>query len=140
MAAPVQAKFIGIAIYDPKVMLPICKNEIAQGRAGVCTGYVIAISEGMRAYSAWVPHDSLCIPSGTEYEDMVQVVVSWTELSLRRNPEGARILGSSPKQHSAPLGAANSETLPRVSERVAKFRGALVVVFVDRVGGISLSF
>jgi hypothetical protein len=38
----------------------------------------------------WVPHDSLCIPSGTEYEDMVQVVVSWTELSLRRNPEGAR--------------------------------------------------
>lgn len=34
MAAPVQAKFIGIAIYDPKVMLPICKNEIAQGRAG----------------------------------------------------------------------------------------------------------
>jgi hypothetical protein len=46
MAAPVQAKFIGIAIYDPKVMLPICKNEIAQGRAGVCTGYVIAISEG----------------------------------------------------------------------------------------------
>jgi hypothetical protein len=90
MAAPVQAKFIGIAIYDPKVMLPICKNEIAQGRAGVCTGYVIAISEGMRAYSAWVPHDSLCIPSGTEYEDMVQVVVSWTELSLRRNPEGAR--------------------------------------------------
>ncbi len=90
MAAPVQAKFIGIAIYDPKVMLPICKNEIAQGRAGVCTGYVIAISEGMRAYSVWVPHDSLCIPSGTEYEDMVQVVVSWTELSLRRNPEGAR--------------------------------------------------
>jgi hypothetical protein len=65
MAAPVQAKFIGIAIYDPKVMLPICKNEIAQGRAGVCTGYVIAISEGMTAYSDWVPHDSLCIPSGT---------------------------------------------------------------------------
>jgi hypothetical protein len=90
MAAPVQAKFIGIAIYDPKVMLPICKNEIAQGRAGVCTGYVIAISEGMKAYSAWVPHDGLCIPSGIEYEDMVQVVVSWTELSLRRNPEGAR--------------------------------------------------
>ena len=29
----------------------------------------------------------LCIPSGTEYEDMVQVVVSWTELSSR---EGAR--------------------------------------------------
>ena len=25
-----------------------------------------------------------------EYEDMVQVVVSWTELSLRRNPEVAR--------------------------------------------------
>jgi hypothetical protein len=40
MAAPVQAKFIGIAIYDPKVMLPICKTEIAQGHAGVCTGYV----------------------------------------------------------------------------------------------------
>jgi hypothetical protein len=38
MAAPVQAKFIGIAIYDPIVMLPICKNEIAEGRAGVCTG------------------------------------------------------------------------------------------------------
>ena len=35
MAAPVQAKFIGIAIYDPKVMLPICKNEIAQGRAAM---------------------------------------------------------------------------------------------------------
>jgi integrase len=31
------------------------KNEIAQGHAGICTGYVIAISEGMRAYSAWVP-------------------------------------------------------------------------------------
>ena len=90
MAAPVQARFIGIAIYDPTVMLPICKNEIAQGRAGVCTGYLIAISEEMRAYSAWVPRDSLCIPSGTEYEDMIQVVVSWIELSLRRTPEGAR--------------------------------------------------
>ena len=90
MAAPVQAKFIGIPIYDPKVMLPICKNEIAQGRAGVCTGYVIGIWEGMMAYSHWVPHDSLCIPSGTEYEDLVQVVVSWTELRLRENPEGAR--------------------------------------------------
>src|SRR5436190_9802292 len=90
MAAPVQAKFIGIAIYDPKVMLPICKNEIAQGLAGVCTGYVIAIWQGMSAYSAWVRNDKLCIPPGTEYEDMVQVVVSWTELSLRRNPEVAR--------------------------------------------------
>jgi hypothetical protein len=90
ITAPVQAKFIGIAIYDPIVMLPICKNEIAEGRAGVCTGYVIAVSEGMRAYSAWVPHDALCIPAGVEYEDMVQVVVSWTELSLRRNPEGTR--------------------------------------------------
>ena len=90
MAVPAQAKFIGIAIYDPKVMLPICKTEIEQGYPGVCTGYVIAISEGMRAYSAWVPHDNLCIPSDTEYEDMVQVVVSWTELSLRRNPESAR--------------------------------------------------
>jgi hypothetical protein len=89
MAAPVQAKFIGIAIYDPKVMLPICKDEITQGRAGVCTGYVIAISQGMQAYSAWVPNDSLCMPSGTEYEDMLQVVVSWAELTLRRNPEGA---------------------------------------------------
>jgi hypothetical protein len=68
-------------------MLPICKNEIAHGLAGVCTGYVIAISEEMRAYSAWVPADSLCIPNGAEYEDMVQVVVSWTELSLRRSPE-----------------------------------------------------
>jgi hypothetical protein len=90
MAAPVQAKFIGIAIYDPKVMLPICKNEITQGRAGVCTGYVIAIWQGMQAYSAWVPNDRLCIPSDAEYEDIVQVVVSWTELSLRRDPEGAR--------------------------------------------------
>jgi hypothetical protein len=71
-------------------MLPICKTEIAQGRAGVCTGYVIAISEGMSAYSAWVPNDRLCMPSGIEYEDMVQVVVSWIELSLRRNPEGTR--------------------------------------------------
>jgi hypothetical protein len=90
LAVPAQAKFIGIAIYDPKVMLPICKNEITQGRAAVCTGYVIAISQGMQEYSHWVPNDSLCIPDGTEYEDMVQVVVSWTELSLRRNPEGAR--------------------------------------------------
>jgi hypothetical protein len=31
MTAPVQAKFIGIAIYDPKIMLPICKSENAQG-------------------------------------------------------------------------------------------------------------
>jgi hypothetical protein len=90
MAPPVQAKFIGIAIYDPKVMLPICINEIAQGRAGVCTGYVIAISQGMSAYSAWVPNDKLCIPSSIEYEDMVQVVVSWTELRLRSDPESAR--------------------------------------------------
>ena len=90
MSVPVHAKFIGIAIYDPKVMLPICKTEIAQGRAGVCTGYVIAISEGMSAYSAWVPNDRLCMQSGIEYEDMVQVVVSWIELSLRRNPEGTR--------------------------------------------------
>lgn len=89
IVAPAKAKFIGIAIYDPKVMLPICKSEIAQGRAGVCTGYIIAISQGMSAYSAWVPNDSLCIPSGIEYEDMVQVVVSWGELTLRRNPEGA---------------------------------------------------
>ena len=88
MAAPAQAKFIGIAIYDPKVMLPICKDEIAQGRAGVCTGFVIAVWEGMQEYSHWVPDDSLCIPSGIEYEDMVLVVVAWTEFSLRRNPEG----------------------------------------------------
>jgi hypothetical protein len=90
LATPVQAKFIGIAIYDPKVMLPICKNEIAHGQPGVCTGYIIGTWQGMMAYSAWVPNDKLCVPDGVEYEDMVQVVVSWTELSLRRNPEGAR--------------------------------------------------
>jgi hypothetical protein len=90
MAAPAQAQFIGIAIYDPQVMLPICKNEIAQGRAGVCTGYVIAKMESMHEYSSWVPHDALCIPGGTEYKDMVQVVVSWTELSLLRDPEVVR--------------------------------------------------
>ena len=90
MTPPVQAKFIGIAIYDPKVMLSICKNEIEQGRAGVCTGYIIGTWQGMMAYSAWVPNDKLCVPDGVEYEDMVQVVVSWTELSLRRNPQGAR--------------------------------------------------
>ena len=83
MVTPLQAKFIGIAIYDGRVMLPICKSEIAQGRAGVCAGYVIAKWESMQEYSAWVPHDALCIPPGTEYEDMVQVVVSWTELRLR---------------------------------------------------------
>ena len=79
--APAQAKFIGIAIYDPIVMLPICKKEIAEGRAGVCTGYVIAISEEMRAHA-----DGHCLPPGVEYEDMVQAVVSGTELYLQRPP------------------------------------------------------
>ena len=49
IVAPVQAKIIGITISDPKVMLPICKEEIAQGRAGVCTGYVIGTAQGMQA-------------------------------------------------------------------------------------------
>jgi hypothetical protein len=52
----------------------------------VCTGYVIAKWESMHEYSSWVPQDALCAPPGTEYEDMVQVVVSWTELRLR-NPD-----------------------------------------------------
>ena len=90
MAGPAQAQFIGIAIRDPQVMLPICKNEIAQGRAGVCTGYVVAKMESMHEYSSWVPHDALCIPGGTEYKAMVQVVVSWAELNLIRDPEVAR--------------------------------------------------
>jgi hypothetical protein len=72
MAAPVQAKFIGMAIYDPKVMLPICKNEVEQGLAGVCTGYVIGILTDMGA------HNEICIPVGVEYEDMVQVAVRST--------------------------------------------------------------
>lgn len=91
LAAPPQAKVLegplGIAIFDPKVMLPICKAEIAQGRAGVCTGYVIAIQEGMQAYSHWVPHDRLCIPPDTEYINMVKAVVSWIELRSVRDPE-----------------------------------------------------
>src|SRR5215467_15973313 len=62
-----------ITISDPKVKLPICKEEIAQGRAGVCTGYVIGTAQGMQA------RNEICIPLSAGYEDMVQVVVSWIE-------------------------------------------------------------
>src|SRR5215813_1360486 len=78
MVAPVQAKIIGITISDPKVMLPICKEEIAQGRAGVCTRYVIGTAQGMQA------RNEICIPLSAGYEDMVQVVVSWIEPALER--------------------------------------------------------
>jgi hypothetical protein len=40
---------------------------------------------------------------------MVQVVVSWTELSLRRNPEGARDFRVETEAAFPPLGAANIE-------------------------------
>src|SRR5258708_20262513 len=49
MVAPVQAKITGLIISDPKVMLPICKEEFAQGHAGVCTGYVIGLAKGFQS-------------------------------------------------------------------------------------------
>jgi hypothetical protein len=84
MVAPVQAKITGLMISDPKVMLPICKEEIAQGRAGVCTGYIIGVAQGMQA------RKDICIPLSAAYDDMVQVVVSWIEPSLERAPEVQR--------------------------------------------------
>jgi hypothetical protein len=86
MVAPVQAKITGLMISDPKVMLPICKEEIAQGHAGVCTGYVIGVAQGMQS------RNEICIPLTAGYEDMVQVVLSWIEPALERATEVQRYM------------------------------------------------
>jgi hypothetical protein len=64
MVAPVHAKSTGLMISDPKVMLPMCKDEIAQGRAGLCTGYVIGVAQEMQS------RNEICIPLSAAYEDM----------------------------------------------------------------------
>ena len=79
-AAHVQAKWIGVDT-SSEAMLPLCKSEIAQGRAGVCAGFVLGIRYGMAG--------ELCIPEGIEFEDMVQVVVNWTDTFIRTSPEKA---------------------------------------------------
>jgi hypothetical protein len=86
MVSPVQAKSSGVMISDPKVMLPICKEEIAQGRAGVCTGYVIGVVQEMQS------RNEICIPLSAGYEDMVQVVVSSIEPALERGTEVQRYM------------------------------------------------
>jgi hypothetical protein len=68
-ATPSQAKFIGTMFYEPKVMLEMCKSEIALGQAGFCTGYVIAKWESLNGAG------QMCLPQGVQYEDMLRVVV-----------------------------------------------------------------
>lgn len=80
VVAPAQAKFIGQDL-DPRVMLPLCKDDIAQGRAGVCTGYVLGIATSMKGQNA------ICIPADVEYEDIVRAVVNWIELAFLRWPD-----------------------------------------------------
>jgi hypothetical protein len=72
-AMPTQAKFIGTTFYEPRVMLEMCKSEIARGEAGFCTGYVIATWEQLAGTN------QVCMPQGVEYEDMLRVVVNRIE-------------------------------------------------------------
>lgn len=69
-ATPTEAKFIGTMFYMPKVMLEMCKSEIARGQAGFCTGYVIATWEQLAGAF------QVCTPDGVEYEDMLRVVAN----------------------------------------------------------------
>jgi hypothetical protein len=72
-ATPIQAKFTGTMFYDPRVMLEMCKSEIARGQAGFCTGYVIATWEQLAGTG------QVCKPDGVEYEEMLGVVVNRIE-------------------------------------------------------------
>jgi hypothetical protein len=72
-ATQAQAKFIGTTFYMPKVMVEMCKSEIARGQAGFCTGYVIATEEQLAGVG------QVCLPPSVEYEDMVRAVVSRIE-------------------------------------------------------------
>jgi hypothetical protein len=68
-ASPAQPKFIGTMYYEPQIMLGMCKDDIARGNAGFCTGYIIGTLDQMQGAR------EVCLPPGTEYEDMVRVVV-----------------------------------------------------------------
>jgi len=83
---PVHAKSTGLMISDPTVMLPMCKEEIAQRRAGLCTGYVVGVAQEMQS------RNEICIPLSAAYEDMVQVIVSWIEPALERANEVQRYM------------------------------------------------
>jgi hypothetical protein len=63
---PTQAKFIGTMFYEPQVMLGLCKDDIARGNAGFCTGDIIATLHQM---------GEVCVPQEIEYEQIVQAVV-----------------------------------------------------------------
>jgi len=69
LATPTQAKLIVTDFYIPSVMLQMCESEIAQGKAGFCTGYVIAKWEELAS------GEEVCVPSDVEYEDMLSAVV-----------------------------------------------------------------
>ena len=60
--------------------------RLAQGHAGVCTGYVIGVAQGMQS------RNEICIPLTAGYEDMVQVVWSWIEPALERATEVQRYM------------------------------------------------
>jgi hypothetical protein len=77
LAIPAQAKFIGTMFYQPQIMLGMCKDDIARGNAGFCTGYIIATWEQMAGAG------EVCLPPGIEYEQMARAVVD----RIQRVPE-----------------------------------------------------
>jgi hypothetical protein len=54
LAAPAQGEMVFTPQHAPidsaKLMLPICENEIAQGSARLCTGYIIAVALEMAVH------------------------------------------------------------------------------------------
>jgi hypothetical protein len=77
LAMPASAKLIGTNYYEPAVMLEMCKSDVARGEAGFCTGYVIATWKEMAGAG------QVCMPSVTEYEEMVRVVIDRLEYVLK---------------------------------------------------------
>jgi hypothetical protein len=78
LAIPAQAKFIGTMFYEPQIMLGMCKDDIACGNAGFCTGYIIATWEQMAGAN------EVCLPSGIEYEQIVRVRRTLSPLDFKR--------------------------------------------------------
>ena len=62
-------------------MLPLCQSEIAQGRPGLCTGYIIAVALEMAV------HREGCLPGYLEYDDMLRAVVPGIAREVRGNPD-----------------------------------------------------
>jgi hypothetical protein len=60
------------SIDSAKEMLPLCQKEIAQGRPGMCTGYIIAVALEMAAHR----EARGCLPGYFgEYDEMLRAVV-----------------------------------------------------------------